>query len=199
MICLKKYTGNSTIYKDPFIYNREVHITNGCYLIKIHGSAPKDEYKENHCPGNMEELAKLIQSGKNYTIPPEFKEPAKTNCGLCNGTGKVSHCPECEGDGTVSLGNDFNIYESECKTCHGTGNVRGEKEMCPDCEGTGEEHDYSNYCSYTTLNGITFSKEKIMKLRNLPLFAIDPHPDGDVLNFIFFGGAGILMRTSEEE
>ena len=60
-------------------------------------------------------------------------------CGSCDDFGMICRtvCPECDGDGTVELTNQYNsYYDIECKSCHGDGNVVGDfgdETICPDC------------------------------------------------------------------
>ncbi len=75
---------------------------------------------------------------------PEIDQPAKVMCGLCNGSGKVYECPECEGEGFLAVSNGFNTYDVSCKACNEEGyvSVAIRPEMraltCHRCEGSGQ-------------------------------------------------------------
>lgn len=69
----------------------------------------------------------------------EIQYRYKTACKSCNGTGakggKLSICPQCDGQGQVFTRQGFMTFSQTCPKCHGTGKAPATK--CPDCKGQG--------------------------------------------------------------
>lgn len=70
-------------------------------------------------------------------IPLKCVEIKHKECQRCNGGGKVSKCPECEGEGYVTLDTRYHSYESRCKTCEGEEVFPGDDQKCDACYGSG--------------------------------------------------------------
>lgn len=51
-------------------------------------------------------------------------------CDQCNGSGKISPCPRCQGSGTDP------DHGGNCNICDGSGTAK-----CPKCDGTGTMPD----------------------------------------------------------
>jgi hypothetical protein len=71
---------------------------------------------------------------------PTIEEIGETTvCPKCKGDSDGGECPECDGEGNVTLETDYNSYECECKTCGGEGtgckecNDMGYLEPTPKC------------------------------------------------------------------
>jgi len=69
----------------------------------------------------------------------EINYQYKTACKSCNGTGakdgKLSTCPQCDGQGQVFTRQGFMTFSQTCPKCHGSGRAPATK--CPDCKGKG--------------------------------------------------------------
>jgi len=69
----------------------------------------------------------------------EINYQYKTACKSCNGTGakdgKLSTCPQCDGQGQVFTRQGFMTFSQTCPKCHGSG--RAPTTKCPDCKGKG--------------------------------------------------------------
>jgi len=71
----------------------------------------------------------------------EVKYSYKKACSDCKGTGakdgKLSTCPQCQGQGQVYMKQGFMTFSQTCPVCHGTGSSAAEK--CKTCKGAGYE------------------------------------------------------------
>ncbi len=76
----------------------------------------------------------------------EIKYQYKTACKSCNGTGakdgKLSTCPQCDGQGQVFTRQGFMTFSQTCPKCHGSG--RAPTTKCPDCKGRGYQEVKDN-------------------------------------------------------
>ncbi len=137
----------------------------------------------------------------SYKPLPQYAVPEVQICKNCEGTGYVTGCPECEGQGSVKFKNEYNTYQPECLTCNGATFFPSKKdneysECCEKCDGAGKY----NYWGYDiddqllNIGGYLFNKNLLEKLKLLPLFAIQSSdPDKKLLQFSFFGGKGLLV------
>ena len=79
---------------------------------------------------SLELVLKLMSFDIKDAVDIEAVKQDCTHCAIskkCKGSKK---CKECDGEGIVRFGNDFNEYECDCESCHG----RGGKE-CGYCHG----------------------------------------------------------------
>lgn len=136
---------------------------------------------------------KLFQasSSKNEFVPiPIVDMPPLLTCQDClsvSGTAGQYDCPECDGEGEVTLDSGRHEYVCDCKSCFGDGFVNG---PCEECEGTGFiESDLPIRCP---INGVDFSQKLIHLLGKLPNCEISvTYPDCSILRFD--GGEGLIM------
>jgi hypothetical protein len=114
-------------------------------------------------------------------------------CKRCAGTGKSNQCPECDGEGEVTLENDFNEYKCTCQTCSGKGDYRGlsgGKEVpCRECGGTGKDLEHTP----VNVNGVLVSDLYLSWIAALPNAEIAVFGPNDVVRFRFDGGDGFVM------
>lgn len=61
----------------------------------------------------------------------------RKKCPACKGTGKMTVCPDCDGEGDVKFKKGRNHYSCECKECDGNGFLAGGTEKCGRCNGIG--------------------------------------------------------------
>lgn len=188
--------------KEPFSDEKYTYATNGSYIIRV---PLVEEYKDNRAGFDWS----AIQFPDDHTDPspyvrvPDFRIPEQVSCGTCLGLGTVNPCPDCDEDGGITFQKGFHDYECECKECDGQGYVKGDKLSCPFCDGEGFNYKFE----YEEEEGIEvgdhyLSKALLLKLRNLPLFAIRKYQtgvmNGCVAHFVFFGGDGMLMQRRRE-
>lgn len=129
---------------------------------------------------------------------------AKEVCGPCSGVGKVLTCPECEGDGEVSLSTDYNDYdEQECKSCRGNGVLSEAKwkelmrrinanpeATCENCGGSGSVFPGIP----VQIGEAVFNDYLLDKLAGLPgPVEIGPFEPLTAARFRFSGGDGLIM------
>lgn len=130
----------SSKFETPFNNRGSTYATDGYVLLKVPG-----------CIADRELSKDLFQEGvidDQFAGPFEDSRPLsefltevkKEICTACNGTGKITECPECEGSGEIELDSGYNLYSVECQTCYGTGYIEDDEgaEICDNCDGTGE-------------------------------------------------------------
>jgi len=138
-----------------------------------------------------------------HNIRSWFAVPAVENdlvpCKACGGSGRPDVCPECHGDGTVSLSNRFNEYEHECKTCEGAGKFTGKEDpnkvpLCGKCDDDGK-----------VLSGKTidigcarFSVNLLSRICGLPNVKIAVPGEDVAAKFAFDGGDGLIMPMRKD-
>jgi hypothetical protein len=126
---------------------------------------------------------------------PLFELPLKERCDVCRGAGKISVCPECNGNGGVTIDTSHHSYEVECKTCKGDGFITGGDKDCENCNGEGVAYEAS-MCEIV-FNGNKLDGFLLEKIRDLPGVQIFSVPNsGHIHCFKFDGGHGILMGLS---
>jgi hypothetical protein len=185
---------NSLINQDDFTYATDGKI---CVRVKKLSdiadidTMPTPDFKSIFKDINFSDLPNLIR------IPETLPELTYRNCDCCKGEGKISTCPECDGEGMVELENDYNEYECECKTCNGSGKIKGDG-ICEECNGKGKLFDYKK--SFIELSGVRLPIIYLNKLKLLknPLLSIDESKPCRLVPFIFDGGEGILMPIAKE-
>ena len=114
----------------------------------------------------------------------------KQQCGVCEGSGRISRCPECNGLGMVTFDNAYNNYEVDCKTCDGEGSLVGGKEKCQECNGEGKIIDKSQTVDLDGVQFMVATLEPIFKLPNVKIFV---RKECAPATFSFDGGMGIVM------
>lgn len=127
---------------------------------------------------------------------PYYDTTSLDRCGACHGDGTLQDCPECDGEGVVSLDNEYNEYECECKTCGGEAALPGdlvEGRNCSVCGGTGTAltEAISWGAGYIAIH-------LLEKIKSLPDARLSLVGDGNApFMFIFRGGEGIVMGTTK--
>lgn len=126
--------------------------------------------------------------------------PPHDVCSACDGLGytKLIECPECDGEGEVSVSNQYSTYHDlECATCDGSGRISsptGQKTECERCDGAGELVHPAYWP--IILEGVPpFSwnlYKEIKDLNGLKIGAFELQ-GRDGIVFSFNGGCGILM------
>lgn len=112
------------------------------------------------CTVKIDKILDLIDRA-DFVKPIWPTLPEKSACKECNGSGKLTwvECPECEGDGYVTLENAYSTYQPDCATCDGQKRVRSKHDTtgtCTACAGTGKTWSLK---SHIIVNGIAIRPE----------------------------------------
>lgn len=134
---------------------------------------------------------------KTWSAWPHYDISKVCKCGTCGGTGIIQACPECDGEGSISLESDYNRYDFTCKTCDGKGDLPGDLAggtPCEMCDRTGR--DLTQTVAYGA-GHIAISL--LEKIKTLPEIQLSDVGDGIApFMFVFRSGEGIVMGTSKE-
>lgn len=169
--CSKKEDGYNELYYDSgYVYGSD-----GCIAVR--------------CPWEC----RLFKPANKFTILWEKKpsdliyqpipEFDMTPCLHCNNPQHTVECQECGGVGIIEWETEYNDYEIECKSCKGCKTVE-----CEICRGTGID-----VTKPVDIQGITFNKYYLLKIKDLPNISIAPTDDSHPAWFTFDGGEGCLM------
>lgn len=173
----------------PFSFGDCSYATNGHIILRVPRLADVPEWDAIN-----EKAAKLF-SDVDLDIAlidiPDFPQPKQEPCIACEGTGKVSKCPECDGGGYVNLENDHNEYECMCKTCDGEGSKAGGDRVCSNCCGTGK---YSGRHKPIDVGCSSFADVYLMLLKELPGIKIAPIKPKGLAYFRWDEGDGLIMQ-----
>jgi hypothetical protein len=173
----------------PFSFGLYSYATNGHVLVRVPRLADVPEWDA------LNEKAAVMFDGVGPDIVaalaeiPDFPQPEPETCTVCKGVGKISKCPECDGDGEVMLENDYNEYECECQTCGGDGSVSGNATICSSCTGTGRKI----VTKRITIGCTGFSSHYLTMLKELPGMKLAPTEPEKGNYFKWDDGDGMLM------
>ena len=120
----------------PFIQDGWQCVTDGIILIR------KPMSGEN-TPGKFPQVAAMffgITWDNLSDLPPWVIEKTTAECDPCDGTGKLTKCQECGGEGVTTC--DECGSEGECDECDGAGEVADGDTDCNGCHGTGSVDQY---------------------------------------------------------
>jgi len=189
---------------NPFTYKGFTYASNGFWMIAIPGELEMfREYQIPYAIKNFldkEDCRSFVKESNKYIKIPFFPDPKKERCEHCAGRGRVDPCEECSEVGFIDFSNEHHTYTVDCKSCNTNTVVPGSKETCECCDGEGFLHDYGDTEEFIRIGGMALGKYFLMKLKQLPLITIDPHPNHEerYIRFVFFGGSGILMNRTEK-
>lgn len=170
--------------RTPFNGKAFTYATNGAMAVRmprIEGFPDNDKIPDS-LDRYFERTAKQ-EFVKLESIP----DVAHQECEFCGGSGRMTICSECNGDGDVEC--DLGHYH-ECRACNGKGRVHGNGSECDECEGKGKVAELTRM-----IIGKTHVDARYAEVINaLPAveFALQDDPDGPVY-FRFNGGEGLLM------
>jgi RecJ-like exonuclease len=162
---------------------------------------------EEACSFRPKSIVSIFEQAKSFVLTANFtrlehieKDHEMIECVSCRGSGKVTDCPECDGEGEVYWTSDRgNEYSDECAECYGIGKKDASSSDCKKCEtcdGTGEIFRAKSIF----LNGKCFSAHLINKINTLPNAEIyldftNPEDGLPPVYFKFDGGYGIIMQS----
>jgi hypothetical protein len=113
-------------------------------------------------------------------------------CERCRGKGNIADCPECEGEGEVTLENEYNEYEVECASCGGDGRCGQTTGVpCCGCNGTGTGCVIMRLGEFKACHQRRYLK--LVEVLPNVVVAVRPGDDSSPLFFKFDGGRGALM------
>ena len=124
-----------------------------------------------------------------WVDPPPYRLEDAEQCSTCRGTGTVSECPECDGDGEIEFDTEFHTYYVTCKSCDGDGVFAGPGRPCPVCKGAGRKL----FTPVKWQRGF-ISMKHLDRIKVLPGLKLSLHGDPlEIIRFRFDGGVGLLM------
>ena len=174
----------------PFSFGEYTYATNGHLMLRLPRLSDVPEWKA------LNEKAAALFDGLDFVTLnaalveiPDFPQPKPEKCTVCKGVGKISKCPECEGEGEVLLENDYNEYECTCKTCDGDGSVSGADSICSSCNGTGKKKVVAKIAVGCT----HLSSHYLNMLKELPGMKIAPTEPVKGNYFKWDEGDGLIM------
>ena len=211
MIDLKLFcnTRSDTYTNKPFIFEGLLYAINPYIVVRM--PIPTGcEYPVQ--VSTIGEISAWAYKGTEVPVN-DFPDITVVTCDCCRGSKKVIICPECKGEGTLTIDGDFNYYEVTCKTCKGEYgklpfNYYGDEDLkelkrqgyniepakhCTCCESLG-----INVEEYTVkLGDFSFKGILICKLKTLPalkfVISEDGVYEGHFLRFTFDGGEGLVV------
>lgn len=173
--------------KTPYNQDCYTYASDGSIIIRVaqipgYPDGPKGKYPDcSKLPWKHQEITE-------WNDIPDFSIVRET-CFACDGTGRITTCKECGGEGVIEYDSGFNTYEWECKTCDGEGVTPGSKDFCKACHGKGKE--IRNDCVFFMGGYLSARYLHLIKteLSGVKLSQIEK----DMVLFKFDGGEGILM------
>jgi hypothetical protein len=146
-----------------------------------------DEFPENPKAPDPEKLEYERNPEKWYPVK-DIRMPKRADCEVCGGQGKNFICPECEGEGTVWLSNNYSEYPGiDCNYCRGSGKVA----FCEECDGTGKTLQQNP----VDFHGVTFDQNHLALLSKLSNCEIGLISKTATTPFRFDDGSGMIMPT----
>lgn len=185
MIDKSKFLANSD---DPRYYLREP-MQIGDNIVRSNGHIILIEpgHTATPCPSKTIQIEKILDLiARAVFIKPSWPPlPEKQACTECSGSGKLTwvECPECDGDGYVTLENAYSTYQPDCATCGGRKRVRSKHDAtgtCTVCAGSGKTWPIN---SHVIVNGILIKPEYAELIMNEPEIEIFCDP---IMNSIAF-------------
>lgn len=186
---------------NPFNFGDYTYATDGHILIRV----PKiEEYSENPILDTIEKVFPIdIDKIDNslWIDIPELTETIKViDCVDCEGTGKNSICPDCEGEKEVSWESENGfLYEDTCRMCEGTGRIDdiNNNDICDKCNGTGKKSEDL----IIDIGSKTVNSRLLSIIKNLPNTKIAPDAvEGlKAIPFKFDNGIGLIMPIRKEK
>jgi hypothetical protein len=174
----------------PFTFEGFTYATNGHILVRVPRLPDVPEWEAvNEQAANLFALVDMAKAKAALTEIPDFGEPEREPCKWCKGTGKITTCPECDGEGEVALDSGYHEYECECLTCFGDGKVSGGAEICPQCKGVGSLAGVAKIA----IGEVLFGSQYLTMIKALPDAKIAPLDPLNGNYFVFEGGEGMLM------
>jgi hypothetical protein len=179
----------------PFSFGDFTYATNGHILVRVPRRSDVPEWEAlNEKTAVLFDEIDYTAANAALTEIPDFPQPEPVACKICKGSGKVSKCPECDGEGEVTVSNDWHDYECECLTCHGEGKVHGTDATCFACDGTGMKKVMKRVAMGCT----GFSSHYLTMMKELPGMKISPTSEIGPNYFKWGEGDGLLMPMRVE-
>jgi len=183
---LADFCGVTKQLNKPFCDGKYTYASDGKVIVRFPGGEITEILV---CSPGISKL-RFEQSGELVPLP-ELPKETKAICDICGGQGKVTICPECDGDGNIYYSTNNHEYEWNCKECDSAGYIPGDEEVCPECKGIGKV--ITNFKKSININGHKLQLGYLRKLSKLPGIKIVAHPVEYQHYFKFDGGDGILM------
>ena len=166
---------------------RTIHPVPGVDIVICHELQKKMEFSLPwDCFGNSEVAFEDL---------PQTDNIKRETCSRCRGIGRLSICPECDGEGEIYYHNDYHQYDFECKTCRGDGSFPScstnteSAHICGGCKGTGKDNDKP----VPWMNAFVNLKY-IEIIKQLPGAKLSiSYVSADMYAFRFTGGCGFVM------
>lgn len=179
----------------PFSVRSDTYATEGKILLRVPRIADVPEkispfaIKIGELFSNVDVSASEAALVEIPELPDDVPEP----CRQCNGSGHISVCPECDGDGEVDVENDYHTYYAlTCKTCDGSGAIAGSKGKCHACNGTGKATSKIT----VTIGPASFQHKYLLALKKMAGARIAPLTPHAAAYFRWDGGDGLLLPVA---
>jgi hypothetical protein len=177
--------------KNPFNIGKYTYACNRYIGIRVPRIA---EYDKNEVVDSMAKLSfgDDVNASLFVEIPKTDELCHLAKCLACEGTGKITECPECYGEGNVEWTSPGGYdYEAECKRCNGDIKISGGDSFCSNCAGTGNKTEFK----YFPIGSKYVNGSLLQIVQQLPgvRLAIEISGKLSAMPFRFDGGAGILM------
>lgn len=119
----------------PFRREGFLYATNGHIAVRMPNDALVDVGEGDESGKVIALFEKCEQAEYTWVAVPRVK--ASKNCTHCDGAGKTSECPDCDGKGEFEHG----MYDYQCQRCDGAGAVPpiigARAYTCEACSGSG--------------------------------------------------------------
>lgn len=184
---------------NPFNSGPWTYATNGHYAIRVPRMAEYDEFLP------FKNIETVIVPNENIpddkwisvSVIDGLGVEHTRKCNSCGGSGKITECDECDGDGEVSWESPGGYdYSAECKRCHGDGVLSGGTATCDNCSGVGTVPT----TIHVVIGGVRLNLSLLSVIAKLPNAMIAPSvAEGcrTPITFKFDGGMGIIMQMRE--
>jgi len=195
--------------REPFSIGDFTYAANGHIMVRIPrrpGIPEADKDWRRQLEGGILANLTAALADRSYGPLPLYGDhpgTPPTECGWCDGSGKVVKCADCDGDGEVMCGECGG--DRECETCEGCGSVpsvAADAQACRGCNGSGRQgiaryptHDFD--IKYIAM--ISALPDLQVAFGTAPANWRDRNNFATAMTFRFDGGVGVLMPMDREE
>lgn len=170
----------------PFNYEGYTYASNGYAIVRV-PLLPEYLTNDKIKPGKLFDA----NAGHDLQPLPVYEKPELKPCKTCEGTGKISLCPECDGNGELEVSSDYSEYTVQCKSCDGDGTATGDSKVCDRCQGSGKEKKIP-----IKVGSVYIALDYLELIETLPNLRMDCTITDNFspVPFAFDGGEGLIMQ-----
>lgn len=179
----------------PFSVRSHTYATDGKILLRVPRIADVPEKISPIAIKISELLSNVYVSASEAALVeiPELPDDIQEPCRKCEGPGRISVCPECDGDGEVDVENEYHTYSGlTCQTCDGYGTIGGSRCECKSCNGTGKAESRLT----VAIGPASFQHRYLSALKKMAgarIASLTPHA---AAYFRWDGGDGLLLPAT---